>query len=210
MNRSVGKDIQKTPQQFHGIPLPIDDPECEQFPVQFPQRFPQRQTVFFQPLVASGGGIDDHEMFGKLGRNVDEFNPAVRVVQVSFLANKRIVFVRLMRLEHIGIRGVAFQQKHLFSVIKQVVNQGERQLAFAHAAFASAYIKNRRIHVHNSSSGKSGTMKDVLAGAGVCAGVFSRFCAGGASAVSDKNFWIRYAGMMIPSFLSSRLSSFGE
>ncbi len=125
VNRSIGKDIQKTAQQFHGIPLPIDDPESERFPVQFSQSFPQRQTVFFQPLVAPGGGIDDHEMFGKLSRNIDEFDPAVRAVQVSFPANRGIVFapgsatvcltevsfpanrgivfVRLMGFEHIGI-----------------------------------------------------------------------------------------------------------
>ena len=40
MHQSIGKNIQETAQQFHGIPLTIDDPEGNQLTVQFSQSFP--------------------------------------------------------------------------------------------------------------------------------------------------------------------------
>lgn len=40
VNQHIGEGIQETAQQFHGIPLAVNHPECEQFSVQLPPEFP--------------------------------------------------------------------------------------------------------------------------------------------------------------------------
>lgn len=53
----------------------------------------------------------------------------------------------MVSLVDIGIRCIAFEQKYLFPLVEQIVNQSESQLALTDTAFASSNVKNGHVHV---------------------------------------------------------------
>ena len=130
--------IQKGPQQFHRIPQSVYVPENDPFSVKFRQAFPGHGPVFFHACIAPVSGIDHHGMVRKSTGFVDQLNPAICLTQINFLADKGIFRMREMGLVHIGVRGIAFQQKHLLFPVPQVVNQGKANLALAHSSLASS------------------------------------------------------------------------
>ena len=84
---------------------------------------------------------------GKFIGYIDYIHPSVRIIPVNFPTAQHIVFMLMVRLVGIGIRCTAFEQKPPFSLVGQIVKQGEHQRALSDAIFASSDIKNRGSHV---------------------------------------------------------------
>ena len=83
MNQCIGKDVQETAQQFDGIPLPIDDPECNKISIQL------RQNTG----IAPGCGIYHQTMAGKFVSRIDQLYPPSEISKsISFFVSFNIKY----------------------------------------------------------------------------------------------------------------------
>ena len=93
MNQCIGKDVQETAQQFDGIPLPIDDPECNKISIQLRQSFTQCRAIFGNTGSAPGCGIYHQTMAGKFVSRIDQLYPPSEISKsISFFVSFNIKY----------------------------------------------------------------------------------------------------------------------
>jgi hypothetical protein len=103
----VRNGLEEVRQQLQALPLPVNQPEDDQLPLELRQRLAERLAEVADSGLVARPGVDDEGALGLALDQVHELDPSLALVEVDELAAR----LGLIRLEDVRDRRVRLDEE---------------------------------------------------------------------------------------------------